>query len=163
MDSRIEAFLEWFINDKLGKLSVIKIVIFFCNYIFLRQNNILVAFFQDDEFNTTITTLIKMKSQADVTLSEDFERNWNEIQSREYLFDRNLREIKLFEECDKQKMVEFVTAVISKSNENRRKLSVQVVGSSEMGKEISSCAISRNFVDYVFKNIFFKTEFIVFR
>jgi len=110
VDSRIEAFLEWFINDKLGKLS-------------------------DDEFNTTITTLIKMKSQADVTLSEDFERNWNEIQSREYLFDRNLREIKLFEECDKQKMVEFVTAVISKSNENRRKLSVQVVGSSEMGEE----------------------------
>jgi len=110
VDSRIEAFLEWFINDKLGKLS-------------------------DDEFNTTITTLIKMKSQADVTLSEDFERNWNEIQSREYLFDRNLREIKLFEECDKQKMVEFVTAVISKSNENRRKLSVQVVGSSEMGED----------------------------
>ena len=155
MDSRIEAFLEWFINDKLGKLSVIKILIFFYNYIFLRQNNNLFTFFQDDEFNTTITTLIKMKSQADVTLSEDFERNWNEIQSREYLFDRNLREIKLFEECDKQKMVEFVTAVISKSNENRRKLSVQVVGSSEMGKEISSCAISRNFVDYVYKNIFF--------
>ena len=90
--------------------------------------------FQDDEFNTTITTLIKMKSQADVTLSEEFERNWNEIQSREYLFDRNLREIKLFEDCDKQKMVEFVTAIISKSNENRRKLSVQVVGSSEIGK-----------------------------
>ena len=134
MDSRIEAFLQWFINDKLGKLSVTKILIFFCNYIFLRQINNLFTFFKDDEFNTTITTLIKMKSQADVTLSEDFERNWNEIQSREYLFDRNLREIKLFEECDKQKMVEFVTAVISKSKENRRKLSVQVVGSSEMGK-----------------------------
>merc|ERR1711936_751370 len=40
VDSRIEAFLEWFINDKLGKLT-------------------------NDEFNTTITTLIKMKSQAD--------------------------------------------------------------------------------------------------
>ena len=151
MDSRIEAFLEWFINDKLGKLSVIKILIFFYNYIFLRQNNNLFTFFQDDEFNTTITTLIKMKSQADVTLSEDFERNWNEIQSREYLFDRNLREIKLFEECDKQKMVEFVTAVISKSNENRRKLSVQVVGSSEMGKNKIVLVVQFHeiFVDYI--------------
>ena len=151
MDSRIEAFLEWFINDKLGKLSVTKILIFFCNYIFLRQINNLLTFFKDDEFNTTITTLIKMKSQADVTLSEDFERNWNEIQSREYLFDRNLREIKLFEECDKQKMVEFVTAVISKSNEKRRKLSVQVVGSSEMGKNKIVLVVQFHeiFVDYI--------------
>ena len=70
-----------------------------------------------------------MKSQADVTLNEEFHRNWSEISSAEYLFDRKQQEIKLLESCDKKSMVDFVTKLIAKSNENRRKLSVQVQGS----------------------------------
>ena len=63
VDSRIEAFLDWFVNEKLKELS-------------------------DEEFDTAITTLVKMKSQADVTLNDEVSRNWNEIVTRDYLFDR---------------------------------------------------------------------------
>ncbi len=44
VDNRIEAFLEWFIKEKLEKLS-------------------------DEEFNLAIMTLIKQKCQADVGTS----------------------------------------------------------------------------------------------
>lgn len=110
VDQRIEAFLDWFVNEKLANLS-------------------------DDEFNLTIGTLIKMKSQADITLAEEVNRNWGEIHTREYLFDRHQREIKLLENCDKSEMVNFVRALIDAKAENRRKLSVQVVGSSVIDDE----------------------------
>ena len=92
----------------------------------------------DDEFNEVITTLIKQKSQADVTLHEEFTRYWNEITNSEYLFDRNQQEIKLLECCDKKEMIEFMSNLLasdkvrvlmrSKTEKHRRKLSVQVIG-----------------------------------
>ena len=108
MDERIEAFLKWFVDEKLTNLS-------------------------DEEFNLTISTLIKMKSQADVTLAEEVTRNWAEINSREYLFDRCEKDIKLLENCQKSQMVEFMKNLISKQ---RRKLSVQVVGSKIIDDEV---------------------------
>ena len=44
----------------------------------------------------------------------------------------------MLKECDKNEMIEFVSKLLSKSNECRRKLSVQVVGSSLDGEEKSS-------------------------
>ena len=92
----------------------------------------------DDEFNEVITTLIKQKSQADVTLHEEFTRYWNEITNSEYLFDRNQQEIKLLESCDKKEMIKFMSNLLasdkarvlmrSKTEKHRRKLSVQVIG-----------------------------------
>ena len=113
VDNRIEAFLEWFIKEKLETLS-------------------------DEEFNLAIMTLIKKKCQADVKLSDEFYRNWSEITTREYIFDRRQREIQMLKECDKNEMIMFVSKLLSKSNECRRKLSVQVVGSSLDGEEKSS-------------------------
>merc|ERR1719150_772214 len=113
VDNRIEAFLEWFIKEKLEPLS-------------------------DEEFNLAIMTLIKKKSQADVKLSDEFYRNWSEITTREYIFDRKQREIQMLKECDKNEMIEFVSKLLSKSNECRRKLSIQVVGSSLDGEEKSN-------------------------
>merc|ERR1719273_678237 len=109
VDERIEAFLDWYINDKLKNLS-------------------------DEEFNEIITTLIKMKSQADVTLLEEVNRNWSEINRNEYLFDRQQQEIKLLEQCDKKEMIEFMSNLLSKT-EDRRKLSVQVIGSDVIDEE----------------------------
>ena len=81
----------------------------------------------DDEFDEVITTLIKQKSQADVTLHEEFSRYWNEITNSEYLFDRNQQEIKLLESCDKKEMIKFMSNLL-KAEKDRRKLSVQVIG-----------------------------------
>ena len=104
VDERIESFLNWFCHEKLVNLST-------------------------EDFNSAITTLVTMKSQADVTLSEEVDRHWSEIVNAEYFFDRLTEEIKLLESCDKDKMVEFCTKLLSKSD-SRRKLSVQVVGNS---------------------------------
>ena len=51
VDDRIEAFVEWFIQEKLEKLT-------------------------DEEYQSVISTLVKTQKTADVTLSEEFERNW---------------------------------------------------------------------------------------
>ena len=70
-----------------------------------------------------------MKSQADVTLQEEVDRNWAEIHyNSEYLFDRHQQEIKLLESCDKAEMIQCMSNLLAKT-ENRRKLSVQVIGS----------------------------------
>lgn len=116
VDQRIEAFLEWFLTEKLGQLT-------------------------DEEFDTTIATLVKMKKTSDVTLNDETNRNWSEVHTREYLFDRRLKDVQLLEQCDKQEMVNFVTTVIdAKGDDNkRRKLSVQVVGydtSNEDGEPV---------------------------
>ena len=50
-----------------------------------------------DEFNSMVQTLIKQKKSADVTLYEEASRNWNEILSAEYVFDRFAREIQILE------------------------------------------------------------------
>ena len=51
VDERIEAFVDWFIGDKLSKLT-------------------------DGDYETAIATLVKEQKTADVKLSEEFDRNW---------------------------------------------------------------------------------------
>ena len=113
VDNRIEAFLEWFVKEKLEVLS-------------------------DGEFKKTIMTLVKDKCKADVTLSDEFYRNWIEILDNEYIFDRKQREIQFLKECDKHEMIQFVSNLITNSDNCRRKLSIQVVGSSMTDEENST-------------------------
>ena len=85
-----------------------------------------------------MTSLIKAKKTADVTLEEEVHRNWNEIISGEYLFDRHAREIQLLETCEKESMVKYMNAFLKKSD-SRRKLSVQVVGNADAFKDGDVC------------------------
>ena len=80
--------------------------------------------------------VIKNKCQADVKLLDEFYRNWSEITTREYIFDRRQREIQMLKECDKNEMIIFASKLLSKSNECRRKLSVQVVGNNEENSSV---------------------------
>lgn len=113
VDSRIEAFIDWFTDEKLANLS-------------------------DDDFNQIVTSLIKAKKAADVTLEEEVNRNWNEIISGEYLFDRSAKEIDLLESCGKSAMVGYMNAFLKRC-ERRRKLSVQVIGNADAFKEGDEC------------------------
>ena len=79
----------------------------------------------DEDFSHIVTSLIKGKKAADVTLEEEVDRNWNEIVSGEYLFDRHVLEIGLLESVDKAAVVEYMNAFL-KRTESRKKLSVQV-------------------------------------
>ena len=71
-----------------------------------------------------------MKKESDVTLSEEVERNWAEITSREYLFNRNEKTINLLENCEKEKMIKQITSIVG-TKERRKKLSVQVIGNPD--------------------------------
>ena len=45
------------------------------------------------ELETRVQSLIKLKQVPDVSLDEEVSRNWNEILSEEYLFDRLSQEV----------------------------------------------------------------------
>lgn len=101
---RMEAFLKWFVTDKLANLS-------------------------DEEYDETVATLIKVQTAADVTLSEEFNRNWSEMKEREYAFDRKNRLVQILETTKKCDMVKMMSKLFSE--DQRRKLSVQVVGNPD--------------------------------
>ena len=47
----------------------------------------------ESELQTRVESLIKLKQSPDVSLEEEVSRNWNEILSEEYLFDRLKQEV----------------------------------------------------------------------
>lgn len=61
----------------------------------------------DKKFETFKDTLIRLKSLMDMELSTEVERNWSEITSREYLFDRAQKEINFLETCTKDDLIKF--------------------------------------------------------
>ena len=72
VNERIEALVDWFIGVKLAELS-------------------------DADFNQVVTSLVRAKKTADVTLKDEADRNWEEILSGDYLFNRRIIEIGIFE------------------------------------------------------------------
>ena len=105
VDERIEAFLDWFIGEKLKNLA-------------------------DDDFQQSVATLVKALSTADVRLSEEFNRNWSEMKDREYAFDRRQKTIQYLESLKKEEMVQLATTILG-NKETKRKFSVQVVGNPD--------------------------------
>ena len=48
----------------------------------------------ESELETRVTSLIKLKQRPDVSLDEEVNRNWTEILTEEYLFDRLDQEVR---------------------------------------------------------------------
>eukprot|EP00092_Neocalanus_flemingeri_P030811 GFUD01033465.1.p1 GENE.GFUD01033465.1~~GFUD01033465.1.p1 ORF type:complete len:1104 (+),score=409.71 GFUD01033465.1:45-3356(+) len=78
----------------------------------------------EEEIGEAITSLTKLKLRADVTLEEEVCRNWQEIMSKEYVFNRNEREVAVLAEIGLEDVKSLLLPLLS-----TRKLSVQVVGS----------------------------------
>jgi len=97
VEQRIENFFSEFVSDHLTEEAVAE----------------------------AVNALIKLKSRADVTLEEEVGRNWQEIMSKEYIFNRNAREVECLKEIGLEEVKSVLLPLLSK-----RKLSVQVVGSS---------------------------------
>lgn len=62
---------------------------------FLNQFNLNLKAMTEDDLQTRVQSLIKLKQVPDVSLDEEVSRNWNEILSEEYLFDRLQQEVNL--------------------------------------------------------------------
>ena len=106
---------------------------------FMESFNELVLKMTEEEFNNVKEALIKLKQCADIHLKEEIYRNWAEITTREYLFDRFEREIAAVESITLEELRKFIKAH-TKDGTNFRKLSIQIVGCADQKNdtEVSS-------------------------
>ncbi|XP_055389188.1 nardilysin isoform X2 [Condylostylus longicornis] len=95
---------------------------------------------EDEEFEHVKQSLIKTKQVSDTELKDEVSRNWSEITSEEYIFDRLKQEIECLRNITKQDIINFC---LNYEKNNLRKLSVQVIGST------SSNAVSENEIEAI--------------
>ncbi|KAH0519752.1 Nardilysin [Microtus ochrogaster] len=79
----------------------------------------------EDAFNTQVTSLIKLKECEDTHLGEEVDRNWNEVVTQQYLFDRLAHEIEALKSFSKSDLVSWFKA---HRGPGSKMLSVHVVG-----------------------------------
>uniref|UniRef100_A0A8C1A7C4 Nardilysin b (N-arginine dibasic convertase) n=1 Tax=Cyprinus carpio carpio TaxID=630221 RepID=A0A8C1A7C4_CYPCA len=106
VEGKIEAFLDNF-EEKMVNLS-------------------------DEAFQTQVTALIKLKECEDTQLGEEVDRNWFEVLTQQYVFDRLNKEIEVLKNVTKDELVSFF---MEHRHASSRKLSIHVVGFGEKEKE----------------------------
>uniref|UniRef100_A0A665VFD5 Nardilysin-like n=1 Tax=Echeneis naucrates TaxID=173247 RepID=A0A665VFD5_ECHNA len=79
----------------------------------------------EDAFRTQVTALIKLKECEDAHLGEEVDRNWFEVVTQQYVFNRLNKEIEALKLFTQQQLVSWF---LEHRNTNSRKLSVHVVG-----------------------------------
>ncbi|XP_072295428.1 nardilysin-like [Eucyclogobius newberryi] len=82
------------------------------------------SFLSADAFQTQVEALVKQKQNQDSHLGQEVERNWSEVVTQQYVFDRALREVDALLSFS-QDDLEFC---FSQLRQETRKLSVHVVG-----------------------------------
>lgn len=80
-----------------------------------------------EEYEQFRGSLINMKKLGDTSLDDEVMRNWSEIVSLDYFFNRTEMQIAALNTIEKKDILEFISV---NANTNMRKLSVQVIGSS---------------------------------
>uniref|UniRef100_A0A673N3Q4 Nardilysin-like n=1 Tax=Sinocyclocheilus rhinocerous TaxID=307959 RepID=A0A673N3Q4_9TELE len=78
-----------------------------------------------EAFKTQVTALVKLKGCEDTHLGEEVNRNWTEVVTQQYVFDRLSREIDALKLMTKAELVNWF---MGHRGEGNRKLSVHVVG-----------------------------------
>ncbi|TKS86821.1 Nardilysin [Collichthys lucidus] len=79
----------------------------------------------EEAFNTQVTALVKLKECEDTHLGEEVDRNWAEVVTQQYVFDRLNREIEALKQMTRTELVSWYK---EHRGQNSRKLSVHVVG-----------------------------------
>uniref|UniRef100_A0A8I5R5I0 Nardilysin convertase n=1 Tax=Papio anubis TaxID=9555 RepID=A0A8I5R5I0_PAPAN len=101
----------------------------------------------EEAFNTQVTALIKLKECEDTHLGEEVDRNWNEVVTQQYLFDRLAHEIEALKSFSKSDLVNWFKA---HRGPGSKMLSVHVVGygkyeleedSTPSGEDSNSCEV----------------------
>ncbi|XP_078264664.1 nardilysin-like [Rhinoraja longicauda] len=81
-----------------------------------------------DSFNAQVTGLIKLKLCEDTHLGEEVDRNWDEVFTQQYLFDRLTHEIQALKSFTKADLVHWFT---KHQGQKSKKLSIHVIGSGQ--------------------------------
>uniref|UniRef100_A0A669CGI4 Nardilysin b (N-arginine dibasic convertase) n=1 Tax=Oreochromis niloticus TaxID=8128 RepID=A0A669CGI4_ORENI len=85
-----------------------------------------------------VTALIKLKECEDAHLGEEVDRNWFEVVTQQYVFDRLNKEIEVLKTFTQQELVSWF---LEHRNSSSRKLSVHVVGFGvEEGDQSAACS-----------------------
>ncbi|XP_040917105.1 nardilysin isoform X2 [Toxotes jaculatrix] len=79
----------------------------------------------EEAFNTQVTALVKLKECEDTHLGEEVDRNWAEVLTQQYVFNRLNREIEALKQMTRAELVSWFQ---EHRAQNSRKLSVHVVG-----------------------------------
>uniref|UniRef100_A0A7N5ZTH0 Nardilysin a (N-arginine dibasic convertase) n=2 Tax=Percomorphaceae TaxID=1489872 RepID=A0A7N5ZTH0_ANATE len=79
----------------------------------------------EEAFKTQVTALVKLKECEDTHLGEEVDRNWSEVVTQQYVFDRLNREIEALKQMTRAELVSWFQ---EHRGQNSRKLSVHVVG-----------------------------------
>ncbi|XP_076010587.1 nardilysin b [Genypterus blacodes] len=79
----------------------------------------------EEAFRTQVTALIKLKECEDAHLGEEVDRNWFEVVTQQFVFDRLNKEIEALKIFSQQDLVSWF---LEHRNGSSRKLSVHVVG-----------------------------------
>ncbi|XP_069498305.1 nardilysin [Ambystoma mexicanum] len=82
----------------------------------------------EESFNTQVAALIKLKECEDTHLGEEVDRNWSEVLTQQYLFDRLAHEMDALKTFSKAEMVNWFK---SHRGPDSKILSVHVVGFGE--------------------------------
>uniref|UniRef100_A0A8D0AUE6 Nardilysin convertase n=1 Tax=Sander lucioperca TaxID=283035 RepID=A0A8D0AUE6_SANLU len=81
-----------------------------------------------EAFNTQVTALVKLKECEDTHLGEEVDRNWAEVLTQQFVFDRLNREIEALKQMTRAELVSWFK---EHRGQNSRKLSVHVRGKAE--------------------------------
>ncbi|KAM4721771.1 nardilysin [Rhinophrynus dorsalis] len=93
----------------------------------------------DEAFKTQVKALIKLKECEDTHLGEEVDRNWNEVLTQQYLFDRWEREVDALKTFSKTDMVTWFQA---HRGSDRKVLSVHVVGFGEKESDVTPSVLA---------------------
>ncbi|KAM9460788.1 nardilysin b isoform 1-T2 [Clarias gariepinus] len=85
----------------------------------------MMADLSDESFQAQVTALIKLKECEDTHLGEEVERNWFEVVTQQYVFDRLSKEISALKQMTK---ADIVSWYMKHRGVDSKKLSVHVVG-----------------------------------
>ncbi|EDV96470.1 GH16264 [Drosophila grimshawi] len=99
----------------------------------------LVASLSDQEFDEVRATLINGKKLGDHSLDDEVMRNWTEIVSMEYFFNRIDMQIQTLSTLSKQDVSDFL---LNYDKSHLRKLSVQVIGAPTVARQSPNQSIS---------------------
>ncbi|CAL8284270.1 unnamed protein product [Lota lota] len=79
----------------------------------------------ENAFSTQVTALVRLKEYEDTHLGEEVDRNWSEVVTQQYIFDRLGREISALKQMSREHLVSWFQ---EHRGQDRPKLSVHVVG-----------------------------------
>lgn len=88
----------------------------------------------DEDLEKSKQSLMEYKTRKDWELDRETQRNWTEIMTGAYIFDRAEREVEALKAITKEELLEFYVKYL---NDENRKLSIQIIGNAN-GSEVTT-------------------------